>query len=244
GKDYKIAKGIGVIATNISPSNKPMKYLGKLWETSSHSTQLLIVAILASALTATSILTFQGVGTGSKRKDEDEEQVLRKVRSLNALGIDKKHDYGTEFEISEDDSEVLIEEQLSRNSTFLGGEGMAKLRRAKVIIVGAGGVGSWAAVMLARSGVFQIRVIDFDQVTLSSLNRHASATREDVGIPKVIAIKRHIKRFAPSVKVDARMSYSTLFRLRACWKVRLRGLWCYCRNWNRSVFKIFASKVW
>jgi tRNA threonylcarbamoyladenosine dehydratase len=48
-------------------------------------------------------------------------------------------------------------------------------------VVGVGGVGSHAANMLIRSGVRKIRVIDFDQVTLSSLNRHAVANTTDVG---------------------------------------------------------------
>ncbi|CAO3702143.1 unnamed protein product [Rhizopus stolonifer] len=56
--------------------------------------------------------------------------------------------------------------------------------------------------MLLRAGVKHIRVIDFDQVTLSSLNRHAVATLEDVGTPKVRCIKKHFNEIAPFVKVD------------------------------------------
>ncbi|KAJ9076668.1 hypothetical protein DSO57_1023993 [Entomophthora muscae] len=178
-----------------------MKYFDRFLDSTSHSTQLVVTAVLASALTASSIFAFQALGPKPKRKQVNDKL---KVRSLSPLGIEEDHIQKDSFKISENDSEVLIKEQLARNSVFLGEEGMAKLRKAKIIVVGAGGVGSWAAVMLARSGVFNIRVIDFDQVTLSSLNRHASATREDVGIPKVIAIKRHIKKFAPSVQVDAR----------------------------------------
>ena len=82
---------------------------------------------------------------------------------------------------------------------------MLKVRKAKVVVVGCGGVGSWAAVMLARScvylacvnecdadsvhsGVSSIRLIDFDYVTLSSLNRHATARLADVGTPKVLCV--------------------------------------------------------
>ena len=50
--------------------------------------------------------------------------------------------------------EELIREQLARNYTFFGEEGMEKIRGGKVVIVGCGGVGSWAAVMLVRSCVF------------------------------------------------------------------------------------------
>ena len=59
--------------------------------------------------------------------------------------------------------------------------------------------------MLARAGVARIRVIDFDQVTLSSLNRHAVANRADVGLPKAAVLKKHILDFAPWCQVDARV---------------------------------------
>lgn len=61
--------------------------------------------------------------------------------------------------------ESLIREQLTRNYSFLGEEGMSKVRNSFVVIVGAGGVGSWAALMLLRSGISNIRIIDFDQVS-------------------------------------------------------------------------------
>ncbi|KAF9901143.1 hypothetical protein EC991_006458 [Linnemannia zychae] len=101
--------------------------------------------------------------------------------------------------------EELVKEQLSRNIAFLGEEGVEKLRKSFVIIVGAGGVGSWAASMLVRSGVGKIRIIDFDQVSLSSLNRHATAVQADVGTPKVTAMKKAFRSIAPWVEVDARV---------------------------------------
>ena len=66
--------------------------------------------------------------------------------------------------------------------------------------------GSHAAVMLARNGVQRMRIIDFDQVTLSSLNRHAAATYADVGVSKAVVIERMIGRVAPFVSVDARIA--------------------------------------
>jgi len=57
-----------------------------------------------------------------------------------------------------------------------------------VIVVGLGGVGSHAVNMLVRSGVARVRLIDFDQVTLSSLNRHAIAALGDVGQSKAIGM--------------------------------------------------------
>ena len=59
--------------------------------------------------------------------------------------------------------------------------------------------------MLLRSGVGHLRLVDFDQVTLSSLNRHATATREDVGRSKVLSMKAAFARIMPSALVDARV---------------------------------------
>lgn len=83
---------------------------------------------------------------------------------------------------------------------------MAKIRGSSVVIVGCGGVGSWAALMLARSGVANIKLIDFDQVTLSSLNRHATATRADVGRPKVDCIARTLKQVVKNIEVKVRVA--------------------------------------
>ncbi|CDU23519.1 uncharacterized protein SPSC_02148 [Sporisorium scitamineum] len=99
--------------------------------------------------------------------------------------------------------ESLIREQLSRNYSFLGEEGMTAIRNSFVIVVGAGGVGSWAALMLLRSGVSKLRLIDFDQVSLSSLNRHACATLQDVGRPKVVCCAEKFAEIAPWAKLEA-----------------------------------------
>ena len=98
---------------------------------------------------------------------------------------------------------LIFREQLSRNEQFFKRDGQANIERAYVCVVGVGGVGSHAAHMLARAGVARLRLIDFDQVTLSSLNRHAVATREDVGRTKVAACARHFERFNPRCEVEA-----------------------------------------
>lgn len=74
-----------------------------------------------------------------------------------------------------------------------------------MVVVGCGGVGSHCAAALARSGVARLRLIDFDQVTLSSLNRHAVATLADVGIPKVQCLRRRLLAIAPWVRFDLRL---------------------------------------
>lgn len=101
-------------------------------------------------------------------------------------------------------SEELIREQLARNYAFLGEDGMAKVRDQRIVVVGAGGVGSWVCTMLVRSGVGKLRIIDFDQVSLSSLNRHAVARLHDVGTSKVDCLKQHLEQIAPWVDIDVK----------------------------------------
>lgn len=93
---------------------------------------------------------------------------------------------------------------MARNRVFLQDEGLAKLRNAFIVVVGCGGVGSHAAAALARSGAGKLRLIDFDQVTLSSLNRHAVATLADVGTPKVHCLRKRLEQITPWTHFDCR----------------------------------------
>lgn len=102
-----------------------------------------------------------------------------------------------------DDDDLFKREQTSRHRAFFGDAGEAAVERGFVVVVGVGGVGSHAAHMLARAGVARLRVIDFDNVSLSSLNRHATATRAEVGTPKVAALADAVRRVMPSVRVEA-----------------------------------------
>lgn len=95
-------------------------------------------------------------------------------------------------------------DRYGRTVDLLGPEGFARLRRARVVVVGLGGVGGHAAVALARAGVGCLRVVDFDRVTWSSLNRSAFATPANVGQPKVLALRDHLHALDPSVQVETR----------------------------------------
>ncbi|GAP87148.2 putative molybdopterin biosynthesis protein moeb protein [Rosellinia necatrix] len=120
-----------------------------------------------------------------------------------------------------DYDDELVLEQLARNRVFLGAEGVARLRGAFVVVVGCGGVGSHCAAALARSGVARLRLVDFDQVTLSSLNRHAVATLADVGTPKVQCLQRRLAAVVPWVDFDLRQEKfwdEAADRLLAPWK--------------------------
>lgn len=164
--------------------------LSRFIEKHDKATRLTLTAVAASALTATGILTYQAT-----RRRLQSHSVLHGGRRRSSLH--------SSIPATLTLTEKQIQEQLHETTAFLGQERMDKLRNSFVIIVGAGGVGSWAALMLLRAGVGRIRIIDFDQVTLSSLNRHAVAVLEDVGTPKVTAIKKHFKRIAPFVNVES-----------------------------------------
>ncbi|KAF5960385.1 hypothetical protein HYC85_001594 [Camellia sinensis] len=92
-----------------------------------------------------------------------------------------------------------------RNIQFFGIESQQKVSASYVVVIGLGGVGSHAASMLLRSGVGRLLLVDFDQVSLSSLNRHAVAIREDVGIPKAHCLKKHFSSIFPECHVDAKV---------------------------------------
>lgn len=135
-----------------------------------------------------SINDFGGASPSSSKADEEDRRNEELARRAQAGDFDDE----------------LILEQLARNRVFLGAEGLEKLRNSFVIVVGCGGVGSHATAALARSGVSKIRLVDFDQVTLSSLNRHAVATLADVGTAKVLCLHKRLIAITPWTKFDLR----------------------------------------
>lgn len=106
---------------------------------------------------------------------------------------------------------AIRQEQLSRHTLYFGEDGMKSLRSARVCVVGVGGVGSHAAHMLARSGLGALHLIDFDQVTVSSLNRHACAVLEDVGRPKVTVLQEFLRRICPDERYLQIEAEATMF---------------------------------
>ncbi|KAK2968044.1 hypothetical protein RJ640_003778 [Escallonia rubra] len=99
----------------------------------------------------------------------------------------------------------IVSEQLTRNIQFFGIKSQKKVTASYVVVIGLGGVGSHAASMLLRSGVGRLLLVDFDQVSLSSLNRHAVAVREDVGTSKAQCLKKHFSSIFPECHVDAKV---------------------------------------
>lgn len=82
-----------------------------------------------------------------------------------------------------------------------GPRGYARLRGARVAVVGVGGVGSWAVEALARSGVARLVLIDLDQVAESNINRQIQALDATVGMAKVEALRQRIAGIHPGCDV-------------------------------------------
>ncbi|SEJ72273.1 tRNA A37 threonylcarbamoyladenosine dehydratase [Variovorax sp. OK605] len=84
-----------------------------------------------------------------------------------------------------------------------GVPGAARIRHAHVLVVGIGGVGSWAVEALARSGVGRLTMIDLDHVSESNINRQIHALEATVGQAKVEAMRERIAQINPECKVQA-----------------------------------------
>jgi len=89
----------------------------------------------------------------------------------------------------------------TRTEMLLGKEGVEKLKNAKVIIFGVGGVGGYAAEALARAGVGSITLVDSDTVSVTNLNRQIIATLDTVGMYKVDACMQRIVSINKEAKV-------------------------------------------
>lgn len=91
----------------------------------------------------------------------------------------------------------------NRVERLTGPEGLEHLRRSSVIVFGLGGVGSWAAEALARSGVGRLTLVDADVVAASNINRQLPALLSTVGEPKVDVMARRIADINPCCEVTA-----------------------------------------
>ncbi len=94
-----------------------------------------------------------------------------------------------------------MDSRFSRTERIFGAHGMEKLRNSCVAVFGVGGVGSYIAEGLARSGVGHIHLIDSDEVDITNLNRQLEALSDTVGQPKAEAMKQRILQINPECEV-------------------------------------------
>ncbi|MGI9149936.1 MAG: tRNA threonylcarbamoyladenosine dehydratase, partial [Limnohabitans sp.] len=96
---------------------------------------------------------------------------------------------------------ALIDRRFGGLNRLYGVQGAAQIRAAHVVVVGLGGVGSWAAEALARSGVGHLTLIDLDHVAESNINRQIHALDTTVGMAKVEAMRQRIAHINPACVV-------------------------------------------
>ncbi|MBE6340784.1 MAG: tRNA threonylcarbamoyladenosine dehydratase [Bacteroidales bacterium] len=97
----------------------------------------------------------------------------------------------------------ISEAILNRATLLLGDENMQRLSERKVIIFGVGGVGSWTAESLIRSGIMHLTIVDSDRVCVTNVNRQAMATTTTIGRVKVDAMKERLLAINPNAQIVA-----------------------------------------
>lgn len=95
----------------------------------------------------------------------------------------------------------MAEEKHKRTAMLIGDEGVSKLKNARVAVFGLGGVGSYAAESLARSGVGSLTLIDGDKIAPSNINRQLYALHSTLGENKTAVAKKRIKDINPDTEV-------------------------------------------
>ena len=99
---------------------------------------------------------------------------------------------------------MAIEQAIFRRTELLlGEETMQRIASKRVIIFGVGGVGSWCAESLVRSGIRQLTIVDSDRVCITNINRQLMATAKTVGQVKVEVLRERLLSINPSAEITA-----------------------------------------
>ena len=96
-----------------------------------------------------------------------------------------------------------LSRRFDRTGRLLGDSAMERLAQARVVVFGLGGVGSYAAEGLVRSGVGRLTLVDFDDVCVTNTNRQLHASAKTVGKPKADLMAQRCREINPDAKVEA-----------------------------------------
>ena len=103
----------------------------------------------------------------------------------------------------------MTDNWLQRGTLLLGEEKQERLAQAHLLIVGLGGVGSWAAEMLCRAGAGAMTIIDADLVDVTNINRQMPALASTVGQPKCDVVAERLRAINPDVKITVKQMFIT-----------------------------------
>ncbi len=95
----------------------------------------------------------------------------------------------------------MIENIFQRTELLLGKEVLESLSNKRIILFGVGGVGSWCAESLIRTGVRHLTIVDFDKVCLTNINRQLPATTETIGEFKTSVLKKRLLSINPEAEI-------------------------------------------
>ena len=101
----------------------------------------------------------------------------------------------------------MAENWLQRGELLLGEEKQARLAGARLLVVGLGGVGSWAAEMLCRAGAGALTLVDADVVDVTNVNRQMPALASTVGQPKCEVVAERLRAINPAVQLAVKQQF-------------------------------------
>ncbi len=103
----------------------------------------------------------------------------------------------------------MVTEDLQRAALLYGAEKMQRIAQSRVILFGVGGVGSWCAEALVRSGIGAITMVDADTVDVTNINRQLPATSLTIGMPKAQVLAERLKTIRPDCQIEAIQAFYT-----------------------------------
>lgn len=101
------------------------------------------------------------------------------------------------------------EQRFGGMGRLYGRSGMERLSRARVCVIGVGGVGSWSVEALVRSGIGSVTMIDMDDVCVTNTNRQLPALADTVGRPKVDVLAQRMRQIHPGCRIHAVTEFLT-----------------------------------
>lgn len=102
-----------------------------------------------------------------------------------------------------------MQHQFSRTELLIGEEGLRKLKNSQVTIFGLGGVGAFTAEALGRAGIGKLKLIDFDEICLTNINRQLHALHSTVGRAKVEVMKERLLDINPQLEIEEFKTFYT-----------------------------------